>query len=115
MWFIYNTKENKYYNTKGELVETQDEAQQFYTKADALELINCSETLSAQDEDFNLNLIKGFACRGCNKFEGSQMRYDAYGIETGYWTEGCYNSSKYPYRKDRYDYEANGERLEPLD
>jgi|14BtaG_2_1085337.scaffolds.fasta_scaffold58610_3 hypothetical protein len=50
-------------------------------------------------------------CRGCNENEGELM-YDAYGISTGHWCYSCYDSPKYPYRKDRYDYEAYGERLD---
>jgi hypothetical protein len=42
------------------------------------------------------------------------LRYDAHGIETGYWCDDCYDdSSKYPYRKDKYfDPSYAGERLE---
>lgn len=53
---------------------------------------------------------KVITCRSCDS-EG-YMRNDAYGISTGYWCDSCYDSSKYPYRKDRYDYEAYGERLD---
>lgn len=53
-------------------------------------------------------------CRGCSTVH-CNLKYDAYGIETGYWCEDCYNSSKYPYRKDRYDYAAFGERLDDED
>ena len=49
-------------------------------------------------------------CRGCDN-EG-QLQQDAYGISTGHWCYSCYDSPKYPYRKDRYDYEAYGERLD---
>ena len=50
-------------------------------------------------------------CRGCESVYSTQ-RSCAYGTFTGHWCEDCYNSSKYPYRKDRYDYEGNGERLD---
>ena len=50
-------------------------------------------------------------CRGCETVHASEM-HDAYGITTGYWCDDCYNSSKYPYKKHRYDYASNGERLE---
>lgn len=39
-------------------------------------------------------------------------RQDAYGIPTGLYCEECYNSNRYPYKKDKYDYEAYGETLE---
>lgn len=52
-------------------------------------------------------------CRGCQKVSHEvDERYDAYGISTGQWCDTCYDSSKYPYRKDRYDYEGAGERLD---
>ena len=40
-------------------------------------------------------------CRGCQT-PYANMCYDAHGIETGNWCDDCYNSSKYPYRKDKY-------------
>ena len=49
-------------------------------------------------------------CRGCQ--EEGHMQHDAYGITTGHWCNTCYDSDKYPYRKDAYDYEAYGERLD---
>lgn len=42
----------------------------------------------------------------------SWLRYDAYGIPTGHWCDECYNSDRYPYRRDRYEYWEYGERLE---
>jgi hypothetical protein len=51
-------------------------------------------------------------CRGCES-EGEEQ-YDAHGISTGYWCHECYESSKYPYRKDRYptiETHGYGERL----
>ena len=51
-------------------------------------------------------------CRGCEN-EGYEQ-YDAHGISTGYWCYDCYESSKYPYRKDRYETietHGYGERL----
>jgi hypothetical protein len=50
-------------------------------------------------------------CRGCGTVHASEC-FDAYGIHTGYWCLNCYTSTKYPYRKDRYDYQGAGERLE---
>ena len=40
------------------------------------------------------------SCKNCDN-EGEEQ-FDAYGISTGYWCNSCYNSSDYPYRKDRY-------------
>jgi len=51
-------------------------------------------------------------CKGCETVHAYE-RHDAYGITTGHWCDTCYDdSSKYHYRKDRYDYEGAGERLE---
>jgi hypothetical protein len=60
-------------------------------------------------------------CRGCeattkDRDSTVEMRYDAYHIPTGYWCDKCYNSSKYPYRKDEYfDPPYAGESLDPID
>lgn len=65
-------------------------------------------------------------CRGCGKQEDVSdwasphmahkhhqwVRSDAYGIYTGVYCDECYEHN-YPYKKDRYDYEAYGERLDP--
>lgn len=51
-------------------------------------------------------------CRGCEQ-EGYE-RYDAHGISTGNWCADCYDSDRYPYRKDRYptiETHGYGERL----
>lgn len=40
-------------------------------------------------------------CRGCQTPYASEQ-HDAHGITTGHWCDDCYNSSKYPYRKDKY-------------
>lgn len=52
-------------------------------------------------------------CRGCEE-AGAPERYDAHGITTGHWCDTCYDSSKYPYRKDSYptiETHGYGERL----
>ncbi len=57
-------------------------------------------------------LKKIIGCRGCDN-EGHQQ-YDAHGISTGYWCHECYESDRYPYRKDRYptiETHGYGERL----
>ena len=53
-------------------------------------------------------------CRGCGTVHASEC-HDAYGITTGFWCNDCYESSRYPYKKDRYDYRAYGERLDEDD
>ena len=64
-------------------------------------------------------------CRGCKEDSGydvrplnyhSWARSAAYGIYTGVYCDDCYDSDKYPYRKDNYhDPAYAGERLEPND
>jgi hypothetical protein len=58
-------------------------------------------------------------CRGCyesredNPNKVVEIRYDAYGISTGHWCEECYDSNKYPYRRDKYyDYLNAGEYMD---
>ena len=58
-------------------------------------------------------------CRGCHQSNQMnpnvwvELQYDYYGIETGYWCNDCYESDKYPYRKDAYyDYLNAGEYLD---
>ena len=66
-------------------------------------------------------------CQGCEKkaddgFNNGELVYhywarnDAYGIYTGLYCDSCYDSDKYPYKKDRYptiEYDGYGEQLEP--
>ena len=66
-------------------------------------------------------------CNGCQTaaedgFNSGELTYhywarsDAYGMYTGLYCDKCYDSDKYPYRKDRYhDPMYAGERLEPDD
>jgi len=66
-------------------------------------------------------------CNGCQTaaedgFNSGELTYhywarsDAYGIYTGLYCDKCYDSDKYPYRRDRYyDPMDAGERLEPDD
>lgn len=52
-------------------------------------------------------------CNGCGTVHAVK-RYDAYGIETGYWCDECYEGENYPYHKDLYfDPLFAGEHLEP--
>ena len=51
-------------------------------------------------------------CRECGSVWVDE-RHDHYGISTGHWCDKCYDSPKYPYRKDGYfDPSFAGERLE---
>lgn len=53
-------------------------------------------------------------CRGCGTPYANEQT-DYFGITTGYWCSSCYESPKYPYRKDKYptiEHDGYGERLE---
>lgn len=56
-------------------------------------------------------------CKGCGTVHAEE-RHDYYGITTGHWCDDCYESDKYPYRKDRYptmEHDGYGDYLEPED
>ena len=56
-------------------------------------------------------------CKGCGTVHATE-RHDHYGITTGHWCDDCYESDKYPYRKDRYptmEHDGYGDYLEPED
>ncbi len=72
--------------------------------------IDVKEAMEYQFDSDSHYIIEIYPCRGCGT--DSDEKYDAYGISTGRWCDTCYASPKYPYRKDRYDYEAYGERLD---
>lgn len=60
----------------------------------------------------NHYIHKAMSCRGCDN-EGYEQS-DAHGISTGYWCHECYESDRYPYRRDRYptiETHGYGERL----
>jgi hypothetical protein len=64
--------------------------------------------------DKDSGYYKVYHCRGC-KEPHAQECHDYYGITTGYWCDSCYNSDKYPYKKDRYptiEHDGYGERLD---
>lgn len=84
------------YNDQDELVNTA------YDSDDAEEM--CEQQ---GDGSYMREVIP---CKGCD--EEGELMHDAYGIPTGHWCATCYDSPKYPYRKEAYDYEACGERLE---
>lgn len=57
-------------------------------------------------------------CKGCEKCENEdnvivELRTDYYGHGTGYWCDECYESDRYPYKREAYyDYFEAGEYLE---
>jgi hypothetical protein len=109
---IYNTKESAYIGENDTMVEGENKAKEFFDKWEAVEWLRETGKVQTPEDEWDYNIIKVIPCRGCGTHEGSDMQYDAYGIETGHWCYPCYESNKYPYRKDRYDYEGAGERLE---
>ena len=69
-------------------------------------------------EEMYEGLDNGTPCKGHNcthtttTNETVEMRYDAYGIPTGYYCAECYENN-YPYRKDNYyDPSFAGERMD---
>jgi hypothetical protein len=111
-YFIYDTKENGFIAPDETIVESENAAQEYHARFEAIEWLEYSGRLDDEEGKWRYNIVESIPCRGCETHEGSDMQYDGYGIPTGYWCNTCYDSDKYPYRKDRYDYQANGERLE---
>ena len=71
------------------------------------------EELGMGDDWRNYYIDQVIPCRGCELNEGEEQ-HDAHGISTGHWCNECYESSNYPYRKDRYETietHGDGERL----
>jgi hypothetical protein len=62
-------------------------------------------------KEVNIMITDTIKCGGgCGKSWPTETinvwrREDAYGIFTGYYCDKCYASSRYPYRKDRYDHD----------
>ena len=76
------------------------------------ELKNCKEYWPEHDFWISKGTDCIFTkCKGCGTVHANEC-FDAYGIPTGHWCDECYDSPKYPYKKNRYDYAAYGERLE---
>ena len=58
--------------------------------------------------------FKVHTCRSC-QVEETEERFDYHGVHTGWWCHECYDSDKYPYRKDAYptiETHGYGERLD---
>jgi hypothetical protein len=89
-------------------MNTDKELGQAYCQEEINELV---EYLGLENGDYYVNQV--IPCRGCKSDEAMEQS-DAHGISTGYWCDPCYNSSKYPYKKDRYptiETHGYGERL----
>lgn len=79
------------------------------------ELMYCPEEEYEEIEEEILDYIRQVTCRhtSCESLHAEE-RFDAYGITTGKWCQSCYDSGRYPYRKDRYptiEFDGYGERL----
>jgi len=81
--------------------------------------INCDEMLTFEEVSSQTcphcgehPTMRTFYCQGngCHS-KDTQPRHDAYGLFTGHYCDDCYENN-YPYRKDRYDYAAAGERMD---
>ena len=91
---IYSYKTDELVNTVYDLMEAQMEV----------------DMLGA-DEYYYVTL---HACKTIDCKHDANERFDAYGITTGWWCDSCFNSNKYPYRKDKYptiETHGFGERL----
>ncbi len=87
-----------------------DTNETLYESFDADDVTDFASTLGHN----NFDIVKIIPCRGCQS-DDAEMKYDAHGVQTGYWCYDCYNSSKYPYRKDKYptiETHGHGERLD---
>jgi len=88
--------------------KTNEVEAEFFTQDDAIECIDFEFSFHTH------SIIEVIPCRGCSTTEHVEEHQDAHGISTGYWCHECYESSKYPYRKDRYptiETHGYGERL----
>jgi len=87
--------------------KTNEVEEEFYTKEEALDCIEFEFSFETH------SMIRVIQCRECDN-EGHE-RQDWYGISTGYWCDECYESNRYPYRKDAYETierHGRGERLD---
>lgn len=86
---------------------------------DIWECSDCGCFQGSHDMWFEGNLCEdchewsSIPCKGCSTKKDVSEQKDAYGYSTGYWCNSCYESDRYPYRRDRYfDASYAGERLE---
>lgn len=97
-------KHYKVFKANGELFET------FETRNEAYDFLEYGASMEFSEDGYYLEEV--LICR-CGSEEDVDERCDAYGFYTGDWCDSCYNSDKYPYRKDRYhDFLDAGEHLE---
>jgi hypothetical protein len=99
---------DRWYPTLTTLCTSEEEAQK--------ELASCKEMWANDEwwiEEGTQHVLD--KCRGCADPINAHECFDAYGITTGHWCPTCYDSSAYPYRKDRYptiEHHGYGERLD---
>lgn len=102
-------------NAKGKCLNKNKYAQSNYT-ACIIGIVNGRAVKDLGIKE-NKQLLCFPICKGCGKesTEGLEQhalryhkwqRYDHYGILTGKFCDKCYNSNKYPYRKDAYEEEG---------
>jgi hypothetical protein len=80
--------------------------QEFYDIDEAYEVFN-------ESYQYGHYVRRVIPCRGCEDGEGEEQ-HDAHFISTGYWCNDCYESDRYPYRRDKYptvETHGYGERL----
>jgi hypothetical protein len=111
MYVIYDEVAKGYLGANDTTVQDVKQALKFFSKSDIRDHIEYDDDLIEKDENFDLNCIAVHECKGCDTVD-CESRADAYGIFTGYWCQTCYDGSKYPYKKHRYDYAAYGESLD---
>lgn len=87
--------------------QTNETWAEFHSRIEALD---CFEWGGVSENEYNIIYVT--PCKNCGK--DADEKYDFYGISTGYWCDECYDSNKYPYKKQRYatiEYDGYGERL----
>lgn len=96
-------KKYKIYKANGEHHITFDD------KQEALDFLEYGASMEFSEGGFYME--EQLQCK-CGSEKDVYRRFDAYRIPTGEWCQECYDSGKYPYRKDAYyDYLNAGERL----
>jgi hypothetical protein len=116
-YFLYAG--TKYYQNDGTFSEGIENRKYFEWRDSAAEELERVGTPSLQRPkgwfEFEGEIIamgSTNSCRGCET-KDVEDRNDHYGNSTGAWCDSCYNSGKYPYRKDDYfDPLYAGERME---
>lgn len=87
--------------------KTKETWAEFHSRSEA---IDCFKWGEVSENDYSIIYLT--PCKSCGN--DADEKYDFYGISTGYWCDECYNSNKYPYKKQKYatiEYDGYGERL----